>query len=323
MNVKGFVMRHSLRLVFFIFVSMFSLQAHTGSVLHDYAGDGAKLFDSTYKTLDRYKLITREIIYQDEDSNEFTKGYRPVDILDLEVPVRREIFDYSGEATALSVYRNITVALFNDGYSSEFRCEHDACGDVEGWALHLTNLIYGDVEHQYYGVFKKKTSTGKDIYVAAYINEADRQPRMVIDRVGFDHASTTGSIVKGRAELVGLLSDATGLEVAPILFDIASTNPLAGYERSLSDVAGYIKANTDYQYAVVGYADTTGAAAANFNLSQKRAEFIRSLLIVEYGVDPELLQSYGFGERSSGYPGSPVEKAGNNRRVMFYQLTAD
>jgi outer membrane protein OmpA-like peptidoglycan-associated protein len=81
--------------------------------------------------------------------------------------------------------------------------------------------------------------------------------------------------------------------------------------RKLADV---LAQNPQRTVLVEGFTDSTGSAAHNQELSERRANAVRSALM-EMGVAPERIAMRGYGER---YPVAPNDTAGNrqlNRRV--------
>ena len=67
---------------------------------------------------------------------------------------------------------------------------------------------------------------------------------------------------------------------------------------------------------IVGHTDNTGPAAYNEQLSVRRADSIRELL-VKNGVDPSKITLLGMGERSPAAENSTPEGRAKNRRVVI------
>jgi outer membrane protein OmpA-like peptidoglycan-associated protein len=104
------------------------------------------------------------------------------------------------------------------------------------------------------------------------------------------------------------------ITMSDVLFatDIARLNP-QGLEtaRKLAEV---LKQNPQRTVAVEGFTDSTGSAAHNQDLSQRRAESVREAL-VQQGVQGERVSARGYGE---GRPVATNDSAANrhlNRRV--------
>lgn len=67
---------------------------------------------------------------------------------------------------------------------------------------------------------------------------------------------------------------------------------------------------------VAGHTDNTGAAAANMQLSQQRADAVRSYLI-QQGVSPDSLVARGYGDSKPIAANDTDEGKFHNRRIEF------
>lgn len=95
-------------------------------------------------------------------------------------------------------------------------------------------------------------------------------------------------------------------------FDKADLKPSAVQE--LAQVAAFVRDHPDRNVVIEGHTDSLGTDAYNVDLSQRRAQAVRSFLIAQ-GVAPSRLIAQGFGE---SYPiASNTDEAGRqqNRRV--------
>ncbi len=72
---------------------------------------------------------------------------------------------------------------------------------------------------------------------------------------------------------------------------------------------------------IAGYTDSTGDAALNLALSQKRAEAVREALI-KYGADPDMLVAKGYGEADPVASNDTAEGRLKNRRIEYHVLKA-
>ncbi|MGV6839710.1 MAG: OmpA family protein, partial [Planktomarina sp.] len=84
---------------------------------------------------------------------------------------------------------------------------------------------------------------------------------------------------------------------------------------SLVELAEYLSANPHRTITLVGHTDSTGAAAANLALSQKRARAVRSVLIDRYGIDADRIKAEGVGDLAPRASNSTDEGRRLNRRV--------
>jgi OmpA-OmpF porin, OOP family len=75
--------------------------------------------------------------------------------------------------------------------------------------------------------------------------------------------------------------------------------------------------NPALKLEIDGYTDGVGAAAHNLDLSRRRAEAVKAVLVSQLGCDPGQLTTAGFGAaRPIASNDTPRERA-DNRRVEF------
>jgi outer membrane protein OmpA-like peptidoglycan-associated protein len=67
-----------------------------------------------------------------------------------------------------------------------------------------------------------------------------------------------------------------------------------GAKESIMEAAGYMFANDDYGAKVIGHTGTVGSSDANVQLSQRRAEAVKKLL-VDNKVAPDRIDTLGVG----------------------------
>jgi OmpA-OmpF porin, OOP family len=83
--------------------------------------------------------------------------------------------------------------------------------------------------------------------------------------------------------------------------------------------AGLIK-NPDLKLEIDGYTDSVGDAAHNLDLSKRRAEAVRTVLIAQFGVDASRLTANGFGAGKPLGSNDTPEGRAQNRRVEFVKM---
>jgi OOP family OmpA-OmpF porin len=82
-------------------------------------------------------------------------------------------------------------------------------------------------------------------------------------------------------------------------------------------VAQGLQKNPNLKLEIDGYTDSTGDAQHNLDLSKRRAEAVRSVLVSQFGIDAARLASAGFGaDKPIGSNDTPDGRA-QNRRVEF------
>ncbi len=133
-----------------------------------------------------------------------------------------------------------------------------------------------------------------------------------------------------KAQVADLQSELSNLEtretergvvvtVGDVLFEVNKADLKAGAIRNLDTLVEFLQAYPDREIRVEGHTDSTGAADYNLDLSQRRAQSVRDLL-VDRGVDQGRITTDGLGE---DYPvASNNTDAGRqqNRRVEIILL---
>ena len=139
-------------------------------------------------------------------------------------------------------------------------------------------------------------------------------------------SSLAGSenIPPGFSNLDELLSGSgrIGSSTAPImmptdlLFDYDSANLRQGATANLQKLGRLIQRNPQAVFKVEGHTDSFGSDQYNLDLSQRRAETVKSWLIENMGIDPDRVLTQGYGKSRLLVPGDrSVEEQQLNRRV--------
>ncbi|MCU7937141.1 MAG: OmpA family protein [Candidatus Thiodiazotropha sp. (ex Dulcina madagascariensis)] len=100
-----------------------------------------------------------------------------------------------------------------------------------------------------------------------------------------------------------------------IRFELDSDQVSADYTATLDQVAASLKAREDIKsIAVIGHTDSTGSAAYNQRLSERRAAAVADYLAGK-GIDSSLFTAKGMGEGSPVADNASAEGRARNRRV--------
>jgi len=115
---------------------------------------------------------------------------------------------------------------------------------------------------------------------------------------------------------MGATVDARGCwtYAAKVLFDINSAEVKSEAYPMLTEAVQILKQNPDLKVEIDGHADSTGTAAYNMTLSEKRAEGIKAYF-VSRGIDPNRLTTKGFGITKPAASNKTKEGRAQNRRV--------
>lgn len=90
--------------------------------------------------------------------------------------------------------------------------------------------------------------------------------------------------------------------------------PSDNFVQLLTEVASVLGTKPQAQAVIVGHTDSTGSEAYNQTLSERRAQAVVDLLI-DLGVNPERLESWGEGESNPIADNTTAEGRAKNRRV--------
>ena len=105
-----------------------------------------------------------------------------------------------------------------------------------------------------------------------------------------------------------------------ILFDFQSAVIKPESYAVVKDIAGVLKENGSIRVKVVGHTSSDGDDKANMELSKKRAEAVKELLVNEFGLDASRLETEGKGETQPVGDNKTKEGKVANRRVEFIKL---
>jgi len=134
----------------------------------------------------------------------------------------------------------------------------------------------------------------------------------------------SASVPAGFSNLDELLSGSgqLGNGTAPImmptdlLFDYDSANLRPGATASLQKLGRLIQRNPQSVFKVEGHTDSFGSDHYNLDLSQRRAETVKSWLVEYMSINPDRIQTQGYGKSRLLVPGDrSVDEQQLNRRV--------
>ena len=102
-----------------------------------------------------------------------------------------------------------------------------------------------------------------------------------------------------------------------ILFDFDSAGLRSSSRDELREMAGVFNKYRDTTIAVNGHTDSTGSAAYNQRLSNRRASAVANYL-EDLGVSSSRVDAYGYGESKPKASNSTASGRQQNRRVEIY-----
>ncbi len=87
----------------------------------------------------------------------------------------------------------------------------------------------------------------------------------------------------------------------------------------LNQVANFLKSNTSIKMEIDGHTDNTGNSAHNMQLSQQRADAVKTQL-VSMGIDASRFTTRGLGDTKPIDNNTTPEGKASNRRVEFIKI---
>lgn len=112
------------------------------------------------------------------------------------------------------------------------------------------------------------------------------------------------------------LAEQAGAFALQINFDLDSVKVDPAFLPHLSAIAkGIDLSGTDLKIVVEGHTDARGSPQYNDQLSLRRAQSVRALLIEKYGIQPGNVSAVGRGQAQLADVSDPY--SGKNRRVQF------
>ncbi|MEK7991526.1 MAG: OmpA family protein [Thiotrichaceae bacterium] len=129
--------------------------------------------------------------------------------------------------------------------------------------------------------------------------------------------------VRLKNELTELQSQQTerGLELSfgEAFFDLDASDLPPDVLRNLDKVAEFLKSRSIYKVLIESHTDNSGEEPYNLDLSQRRADFVRSKLI-ERGIHPSQIMAKGYGELWPVASNETESGRQQNRRVKMIIL---
>ena len=116
------------------------------------------------------------------------------------------------------------------------------------------------------------------------------------------------------------ITERAQLVAANVMFDVNSSRLTKGSYPALKELADSLKSNPDLDLIVEGHTDNLGRTEYNVQLSLKRAESVKKVLVV-MGIENNRIKVAGFGDAHPVANNNTAEGRTKNRRVVFvFQL---
>ncbi|HEY6484116.1 MAG TPA: OmpA family protein [Steroidobacteraceae bacterium] len=141
-----------------------------------------------------------------------------------------------------------------------------------------------------------------------------------------DHDGVPDSIDQCPNTPPGVQVDAVGcplkgsITLEGVTFELNSAQLTADSHAPLDTMAAGLKKHARVRIEIQGHTDSTGTAAYNLKLSQRRADAVRTYLVSE-GVNPDQLVTKGYGQQQPVASNTTAAGRAKNRRVVIEVLS--
>lgn len=131
---------------------------------------------------------------------------------------------------------------------------------------------------------------------------------------------TNLKIAEGGLDLRRTLISEGKVSTNGILFDSGSANIQPQSMGIILQISQVLQQEKNMHLKITGHTDADGSDAANMELSKKRADAIKDVLVNTYNVPSERLQTEGKGETEPVGDNNTSEGKAQNRRVEFIKI---
>ena len=141
-----------------------------------------------------------------------------------------------------------------------------------------------------------------------------KKPYLLLYLVESNKLNTAMEVVT--AKKIAQDIDAKGhIALYGIKFEFDSDAIMPDSQKSIKEIADYLKTHKEIALYVVGHTDNQGTYSYNLELSKRRASAVKKELIKKYGIDGKRLQAVGIGPVSPVASNDSPEGRAKNRRV--------
>lgn len=105
-----------------------------------------------------------------------------------------------------------------------------------------------------------------------------------------------------------------------ILFDVNNDHIKPQSNGALQDIANVLKENSTARIKIVGHTDADGDDKINLDLSKRRADAVKAILVSTFSIDAARLETDGKGKTQPIQSNETAIGKANNRRVEFIKL---
>ncbi len=266
---------------------------------------------------DRYSLLTSRITWDDE------KDDNTAQTLDIEGKITRIQYTVPKENNAYLLYKSYLDAMAEANHEILFKAfqeEEVGVKSADFFYFYYAGINPVDPTITPFGakfgyIASKYVDEEKTSYVAISVIEDPEDWNFSLINMdmieiepmetGLVSAKMMGDniSVKGHVSIYGVHFETGRFDIAP------------GSENALAEIAGFLKANPETKYFIVGHTDNVGDFGSNLTLSENRAKEVVKRLTGDFGVDPAQVEPHGLSSLSPVTSNKTEFGRARNRRV--------
>jgi outer membrane protein OmpA-like peptidoglycan-associated protein len=127
-------------------------------------------------------------------------------------------------------------------------------------------------------------------------------------------------VAAGGKKLYDALSEKGRVATQGIYFDTRSDQIRPESTPTLKEIGQMLTEHSDLKLTIEGHTDNVGNAAANQDLSERRAAAVKAYLVEKHGIDASRLTSAGLGDKKPATKNDTPEGRQQNRRVELVKM---
>jgi flagellar motor protein MotB len=215
----------------------------------------------------------------------------------------------------LEISRNYEDALKGAGVQTLFACTNEECGAGYGPPNVECSPQWGTPTRTRHFTGKLSRAEG-DAYVSLHVHAPDT-PEWVFTvlTVVETKPMDTGLVTVDAAALMNDIASTGHASVYGIYFDTGKSDIKAESAAALAEIAKLLGRDARLKLHVVGHTDSTGALAANIDLSRRRAQSVVTALTTTHKIAADRLRPDGVGPLAPVANNATEGGRAKNRRV--------
>ncbi len=282
-----------------------------------------------YKTIDYDEhLVALGPVYEVRSGKRALKKQQVV-----EGKITRMLYRLPPGKSVLQVFRNYQKALKKRNFEPLFSCKGNAECGFYAWFREVVPVgklgvdpsiagMKGDFRYLAAKLARKEGDVYVTLVIYRYASSINRawQDLVFVELTVVELEPMEDEMVVIKAEDLANSIAADGhAAIHQILFDTDSDMIRAESKPAIDEIAQLLRNKPDLKIILVGHTDIQGTLSYNLDLSRRRAAAVKAMLIQQYGIAPERLDSAGVGFLAPIASNRTEEGKARNRRVELVE----